>query len=137
MTCNISDIIDLLPGYAPQQEQMLSSLNKAIDNASIEVQSQLASLFPPTAEGPIFRLIISYKATANLLSSVMSSNNEMGETRLSKYYNDKAQFLIDGLLDGSLIAIDNEGQIIPPETLPDAASQSYLSLLTYSDETEE
>lgn len=137
MTCNLGDVIDLLPGYDTQQEQMQASLQKAIDNASVEVQAELASLYPPTAKGPIFSLIVCYRAVANLLASVMSSNNEMGETKLSKYYNDKAQFLIDGLLDGSLIAIDDAGQIIPTETLPDAASQSYLSLLTYSEETEE
>lgn len=138
MTCDVSDVIDLLPGYDTQQDMMMSALVKAIDNARVEVQSQLASLYPPTADGPIFTLIISYRATANLLSSVMSSNNEQGETRLSRYYNDKAQFLIDGLLDGSLVAMDDNGDIIPTgaDIAPDAIPNSGLALIVYDDNEE-
>ena len=133
MTCDIQDVIDLLPGYSNSVQSMQDSLQKAIDNASVEVQSQLASLYPASAEGSIFSLIISYRAVANLLASVMSSTNENGETKLSEYYNSKADFLIQGLLDGSLVALDDEGQIIDTSE-PASASASYLSLVTYSEE---
>lgn len=112
MTCSTADVLALLPGAVATYAQIEVNLQKAIDNAAAEVSAQLAALYPASADGPLLRAIVSYRAVANLLASLMSSNNENGETRLSEYYNGKAKGLIDGLLSGLLTVFDDEGNPI-------------------------
>ena len=133
MTCDPTDVLDLLPGYADQLPQMSASLTAAISAATAELKARLAALYAPTAEAEIFTVIISYMAVSNLLASVMSGNNENGETRLSAYYSQRAEALIKGLLDGSLLALDAEGDPIPTNDNTDLVSMSGLGMAVYKD----
>lgn len=134
MTCSADDVLNLLPGYDSMRQQLGISLQAAIDNASAEVSAQLAALLPTSADGPLLRAIVSYRAVANLLASMMSSNDEMGETRLSAYYNEKADKLISGLLNGSLTAFDDNGEVIETEDAPAGLTGAGISLLVFADE---
>ena len=134
MTCSADDVLNLLPGYDPMRQQLNISLQTAIDNASAEVSAQLAALLPASADGPLLRAIVSYRAVANLLASMMSSNDEMGETRLSAYYNQKADNLISGLLNGSLTAFDDNGDVIETDDAPAGLTGAGISLLVFADE---
>lgn len=133
MTCETGDVLDLLPGYAEQLPQMATSLTAAIATATAELQARLASLYAPSVDAPIFTVIISYLAVSNLLASVMSSNNENGETRLSAYYSQKAEALIKGLLDGSLIALDDNGKPVPTNESTSYLTSAGLGLAVYTD----
>lgn len=133
MTCSDSDVLNLLPGYDPMHQQLGISLAAAISNAAAEVTAQLAAILPASADGPLLRAVVSYRAVANLLASMMSSNNEMGETRLSEYYNAKADDIIKGLLDGTLTAFDDDGNPITSSEAPAGVSAEWLSLLVYAE----
>lgn len=135
MTCSTADVIDLLPGYATQLPMMDAALTAAISTATAEVKARLACIYPPTADAEIFSIIISYIAVSNLLASVMSSNNENGETRLSQYYSKRAADLIQGLLDGSMIATDANGDPIPMTDDAAYVTSAGLGMAVYTDQS--
>ena len=135
MTCSTADVIDLLPGYATQLPMMAAALTAAISTATAEVKARLASIYPPSADAEIFTIIISYIAVSNLLASVMSSNNENGETRLSQYYSKRATDLIQGLLDGSMIATDANGDPIPMTDDAAYVTSAGLGMAVYTDQS--
>lgn len=109
--CNPEDVKALLPA-APVSAETAAIINTAIDNSSIYIFSKLAKLLKPDTKNPaVVGLACAYLSASHVITISQAGGEENKQLELSKYYQEEAEKLLSGILDGTLSTLDEDGEL--------------------------